>query len=539
MFNQLRKTICMNFKFTGGGVLSIVLFFILSFPLIYKLSFNSGSSVSVVENRKLSELPSFKKIGTKQYSIMLGQYIKDQMSFRQFFMSAYIYVNEVMLESYVSEYVTGKGKELFMNHAAPVVDAALGILPYGKEAQELLRLSEAGKYAFYYSKHIPYYLFIAPDKSTLYPELLPFYSKWIKHEGWYSFEIEALKKANIPFYEYKDVFDNNRMYFRMYDEKFDNCHWNGNALMIAYTFMAEILSKDNSIFKAVKSPDYYGTTKVDVSAGVYGKDKTTFIKINKLDNIVCGLPTDAYDQYHNLCVNKNVSNGTLWFYSDSYFGETHGSLALTPFVHNVHTYLHSHYGLSTPYYTQVAYERMSAHRPDAVIEEFVERMGGPLNGTYDPLIRILGDIWLKTGGFLLDSHFDYKNNVKLENCNIYTNSHQSNSSYVLRAKNSDPIINFEMPVIADYLGRVVIMGNYSSPEDTFAQIFYKTSDSSNLGHVEQNIQKGKNIVHITVHVKPFEKVYLRFDPGAVPGDYVFEDIQEVNDLRNRMKEDGI
>ena len=62
-------------------------------------------------------------------------------------------------------------------------------------------------------------------------------------------EIEALKKANIPFYEYKDVFDNNRMYFRMYDEKFDNCHWNGNALMIAYTFMAEILSKDNSIFK--------------------------------------------------------------------------------------------------------------------------------------------------------------------------------------------------------------------------------------------------------------------------------------------------
>lgn len=106
-------------------------------------------------------------------------------------------------------------------------------------------------------------------------------------------------------------------------------------------------------------------------------------------------------------------------------------------------------------------------------------------------------------------------------------------------KNSDPIINFEMPVIADYLGRVVIMGNYSSPEDTFAQIFYKTSDSSNLGHVEQNIRKGKNIVHITVHVKPFEKVYLRFDPGAVPGDYVFEDIQEVNDLRNRMKEDGI
>lgn len=44
-------------------------------------------------------------------------------------------------------------------------------------------------------------------------------------------------------------------------------------------------------------------------------------------------------------------------FSDSYFGATHGANKITPFVHNVHTYLHSHYDLTKPY-TDVANYRL-------------------------------------------------------------------------------------------------------------------------------------------------------------------------------------
>ena len=78
--------------------------------------------------------------------------------------------------------------------------------------------------------------------------------------------------------------------------------------------------------------------------------------------------------------------------------------------------------------------------------------------------------------------------------------------------------------------------------NSFAQVFYSTDDSPNISEkksVSQQIHAGENLVHLTVHVKPFEKVYLRFDPGAVPGQYIFENIPEVEDLRKRMQEDGL
>lgn len=86
------------------------------------------------------------------------------------------------------------------------------------------------------------------------------------------------------------------------------------------------------------------------------------------------------------------------------------------------------------------------------------------------------------------------------------------------------------------------MAKYISPADSFAQVFYSTDDSPNISEeksVSQQIHAGENLVHLTVHVKPFEKVYLRFDPGAVPGQYLFENIPEVEDLRKRMQEDGL
>ena len=322
-------------------------------------------------------------------------------------MSAYIFTYEKILESYVSEYVTGKNGELFMNHASPIVSASLGIIPYDKPSMENLTLSVAGKYAYYYSKKIPYYLVVVPDKSTLYPEMLPFYSKWIKHDGWYKYEIESLDQAKIPYinlYKPLKALNNKK---RMYDKIYDNNHWNGDALELAYNQIAKIISKDNIIFTPVKTPEFYELQDKIVKFGVYGQDKTKFIKIKDKSDIKCGLLDFKYtdeitDLYRTICTNSKKANGTLWIFSDSYFAGTHGiNLFSThgsdgnvmPFIHNVHTYIHTHYKMSKPY-TDVIRERLIKYYPDAVIEEFVERMRGFPHSLNDPLLRILGDIWL-------------------------------------------------------------------------------------------------------------------------------------------------
>lgn len=532
---------------SGGGknvkcciaLFSVIFYLIISLPLCLQISGHELDCFLVNENRALASKPNLKKLKLNEITSQWELYFKDHLPLRNIFIGSYIYLSEVLLKSYVSENITGKYDELF--NASPVVYSALGVNHFDSIFQECLRLSAAGKFAFFYSKNIPFYLFIAPDKTTLYPEFLPFYSKIIKHQGAYVSQIDSLKHSNIPFYDLKVFLDQFRLKMKLYDKKFDNVHWNGNAMMLAYPYMASVLAKNNNMFNPVETPKYYEIFDKDVMAGVYGIDRSKFIKINKFDNIKCGLAIDHFDQYHNLCINNNVSKGTLWFFSDSYFGATHGANKVTPFVHNVHTYLHSHYDLTKPY-TDVANYRLKKIRPDAVIEEFVERMwwGGRVQVHNDPLLRTLGDVWLKTGGYILDSNFDINSNVVyLLNCNVLKDNFQKNSVYTLHAKNADPIVKFSEPVKADYLGRVVVIAKYSTPQNSFAQIFYRTESDKTLRYVVQNITRGKNLVHMTVHVKPFEKVYLRFDPGAVPGNYVFEDIPEVNDLRNRMKEDGI
>lgn len=551
---KISKNVILNIKNLWGVSRSLkynakiffctIFFVLISLPILLKTTNFTFDYGLINERRNLSEFPSFTESDLKAFTGKLDLYFKDRIPFRNSFLTSYIFLCESLLESYENEYVTGKSHNLFMNHAAQTVNSSLGIIKYDNYAQEMLRLSAAGKYAYFYSKNIPYYQIIVPDKATLYPELLPFYANWIKHNGWYKEQIRALKQAKIPYIDLKLLFDKNRT-IKFYDVIYDTEHWNGNALMLAYPYIASIISRDNSMFRPVKKDKYYSSYPIVADQGLYGKESTNFVKLNSLKGVTCGLPPKDLqlqgNPYQKLCINKNKLDGTLWFFSDSYFGGTHGSASVTPFVFNVRNYFHSHYNIGQPY-TEVADKRMSLYKPDAVIEEFVERMGGTFHALGDPKIAILGDVWLHTGGFMLDSHLKENIYVVLNGSlkSEFSDSPNKNK-LIINSSNVDPMVVFKNPVVADYLGRVVVMAKYISPDSTFAQVFYRSENGkfSESDSIKQNVIKGDNLVHLTIHVKPFEKVYLRFDPGAVLGDYVFEDIPEVNDLRNRMKEDGI
>ena len=521
--NSLKNNNLTNFVF------SYIFLILLSTPLCFCLFGHDVPLYLISEKRDLATAPSFKSTQIQDLPRRWDQYFKDRMPFRQVFMPGYIFTYEKLLKTYVSEYVTGKGDELFINHAAPVIRSALWLSPYREDLKEHLRLTAAGKHAYFMSKDIPFYLFIAPDKSTLYPELLPFYVKWIPHKTWYEEQVATLEKANIRFYQLNDFLRNFKDQGRLYDIIYDNGHWNGNALALAYKYMSRSLSKDNQIFRSVPYHEYYETENKDVTFSVYGSEKTTFIRLRHTNDFGCTLLPLQYRSagYNVLCTNNKVPKGSLWFFSDSYFGGTHGSNAVTPFVHNVHTYIHRHYVPTKPF-TQFADESLSFNRPDAVIDEYVERMSEQhelSQSKYDPLIRILGDFWMKTGGIFLDhktalSKFIF-NNVDYSDSNP--------DEFVIRPKNS---LLLREPVSADDLGRVVVMGKIYAPANASIRISYWDENGTEKTQ-NFSIPKGTQIFHETIHVKPFCKVSLSMK-FLTPGRYRLEKIQEIDDLRERM-----
>ena len=509
-------------------VFSYIFLILLSAPLLFILFGKDVSLHLIGENRNLTNTPDFKTTPLRDLPKKWDQYFKDRTPFRQVFMPGYIFLYEKVLKTYVSEYVTGHGNELFMNHAAPVINAALGIRPYPLQAKENVRLSAAGKHAYYLSKGIPFYLFLPPDKSTLYPELLPFYASWIPHGTWYQEQVATLKKADIRFYPLNDFFTQFKDKERLYDVIYDNCHWNGNALVHVYDFMARELAKDNPVFAPVAYGKYYGSTEPVVSMSVYGSEKTTFIQLRQPEHFSCSILPAQYrtDRYHKICTNNKVSKGSLWFFSDSYFGATHGSAGVTPFVHNVHTYIHRHYGMGKKPYTQLADETLKFNRPDAVVEEFVERMGGPQHSLFDPKLRILGDYWMKTGGIFLE----HKTDLSAYSLQNIDPPNSASNELVFKPGNR---LTLKAPVIADDLGRVVVMGQLNVPANGLVSILYRDSETNEEKHQTFKIWKGSHIYHETIHVKPFSKVSLSLQ-FLTPGKYSFGKIQEIDDLRERM-----
>ena len=511
-------------------VYSYIFLILLSAPLIFCL-FREDFSIDVIiigENRYLANAPDFRKTKLNDLPKLWDQYFKDRTPFRQIFMPGYVYVYEKLLRTFVVECVTGYGNEIFVNHVAPLINASLEVTPYNDLTKESVRLTAAGKYAYFLSKGIQYYLFLIPDKTTLYPEFLPFYANWIPHHTWYQEQVKTLDKARIKFFPLNDFLRQIKDQGRLYDVVYDNGHWTGMALAHAYDHMAGILAKDNPIFRPVAFNEYYGVDEVPVTFSVYGSEKTTFIRLKHPEDFRCSSLPAQYrtDGYHKICTNKTKTKGSLWFFSDSYFGGTHGSAGVTPFVHNVHTYIHRHYSMGKKFYTQLADETLKFSRPDAVIEEFVERTGGTQHSVFDPKLRVLGDFWMRTNGIFLEHRTDLSA-FSLQNID---RPNPASNELVFKPGS---LLSLKAPVSADDLGRVVVMGELNAPANAVIRVLYKDSVSGTDKHQDFRIRKGPQIFHETIHVKPYSKVSLSLQ-FLTPGRYSFGKIQEIDDLRERM-----
>ena len=126
------------------------------------------------------------------------------------------------------------------------------------------------------------------------------------------------------------------------------------------------------------------------------------------------------------------------------------------------------------------------NRPDAVIEEFVERMSGPQHSLIDPKLRILGDFWMKTSGIFLEPKTDLSAFILQ---NIDSPNHDSNE-LIFKPGN---LLAPKMPAVADDLGRVVVMGQIHAPANGVVRILYRDPKTNSEKHQNFKIWVGSHI----------------------------------------------
>ncbi len=479
------------------NVFSCVFVAIICIPIVLTL-FNKGPNpISISENRQLIDKLNLSTTPLLDYPSTLDTYFKDRLAFRSQLIYAYTRLWAMKLKAPTMRYISGRDDELFIHKVGPTVFPYLGVTPLSKEHLILVKLSYNGMQAFWSLYDVPYLLVMLPDKPTLYPEKLPFWAFWKRGTSWLAQIRETLADTPVNVLDLTEPLLEQRTLERVYNTNFDTEHLNGNALKLSYHAIGTRLSALFPDFLPHPEGTCYTIRNIDVSSienSGYGRNDTVpFLETaspEQLKDISDTLPVRfGKDWWQLKASHKEGKAHTLWFATDSSFLATHSSSRFVPLAHHVSTMLHMHYADFT---FENAKKLLPVHRPDVVVEAFLERMGGNVGrAAQDPLIRILGDAVLRTPAVVLP----LARTVPLE-------ASQATLSYrgdvlELETDSHDPML-FLPPLTTDKDGRGVLMARVEVPADTMAQLFVanKGEAFTEAKSVSVSLHKGINLVHM-------------------------------------------
>lgn len=486
------------------------------------------------ENRKPARFPDMKTSKWRTLPSQFDSYFRDNLGMRQRFLNAYFWLFTNKLQSPVGRYLIGKNGELFEKDT---VVNALGLNPKERDFLAMLRTTAAGTAAFFYLHDIPYYLFLVPDKSTLYSEWLPFYADFVESKGWYTDIESALQSADINFYPLKSFFDKNKNGVRFYDKIFDNCHWNGHAIKLFYQKIQDFIPKHVYDFDIKHANDYVHINNIIIEDKIYGDEIVPFLDFSP-KHFLEEKTKEFFGRERRgwwegrFFVNRNKVDKSIWMISDSYFLGTHGAGILPIFALNAHKCLNVHFDQFT---SGRAKKWMHDTKPDIVIGEFAERMGGiGFNIIHDKKLTMLGDVWTNTPGYIIDKKILQSSEI------INADLGEKEGKISFKALNDNASIIFPEVITDDY-GHAMIMARMESNVNTNSSLFYSLAGNdslvlskSKMAFPTTGIKQGENYVHLHIIATPNTRVKLHFVPGAAAGTYTFLPIPEVEELKKKL-----
>ena len=504
-------------------------------PLVAMFSGLDPQPIDVFEQRKSIPKPDLSKLPYLQWSQSIEDYLSDNLGFRSHMIALYMNLWELGLNTNVRYFVKGKDDELFPNFdLAPTVERYLGLKHISRKKIVRFQLITAGTQAFWELHGVKCLMVMAPDKTSVYPELLPSFLSQLDQKSMAEQIDEALRNTPVNFINLKEAIDRNKKTVKYFNKRFDIVHWNGYGLEVAYQEIFKALAVMMPNLEPKPKDSLYAIVPYEEAKAGFGQEMTPWMKLHHTEDFEV-LPNEFTSNQKSpwakpdFIRNPNIADGKILLLTDSYLKGTHmhklpgTNGGISPLVHNFHEYLHMHYASMN--LTKMN-QTLRDFKPDTVVYIFAERVApsAPIIDRNSHYLQFLGELYLNN------------NSVRLTSAKAILKSNHPiqtmHSRLIMVAKHNDPQIHLA-PIRTDENGRVALLAKLVAPADTYAQLFFAQGDEafSESRSVRQKIDKGINYLHLPVHGKPRAKMKLRLDPGVESGRYIFLPITEITDLR--------
>jgi hypothetical protein len=382
---------------------------VLCLPVIFSFC-GIGENKDNTENRVLVDSVDLRAKDIVEWPESVEQFWNDSAPYRSFFVRTYIDFWCQYLYSMAGSDIRGRNHYFYQN--SYVLENYLGLHPLSVRQLRDKKYVLASHQAYCILKGVSYVAFFIPDKTTCYPEYLPFYTEWKRGRSWAEVMVPYLAKSPINIIDLTPYLLKKKTESRIYNYHGDTQHWNGNGLDVAYHVMRETLT--------LMRPDLIGRRdslpyKIRNGAPDVGNDFLQIMQTTNNHNY--SLIKDFLPQWKtvqrfswgapDLIVNKCKEKGNLLQVSDSYFKAcaqvkfegAHGNIF--PIADDVHRYLHCHYADITTSALDIV---STQFQPDFMVESFVERTCNQWS-TNDPYLLTIADLFLQTGyALVIDPH---------------------------------------------------------------------------------------------------------------------------------------
>jgi alginate O-acetyltransferase complex protein AlgJ len=235
-----------NIVQSTGFILVLVAFFICS---IYACVFRH-ETLSEQENRTLSEFPKIHtwKKDLPKFPSAFESFFKDHVAFR---LPLICGRNLLIFEGFKASgnplVVVGRQNWLFYKSYG-VTPAQLNFEPFSEEELHCWAQNIIARNSFLSEHHIKYLLMLAPEKGSMYPELLP----WGWHRGSGTSRLEQLqdylrKNTNIDFVDARQLLRDEKLSGQKTYHSNDT-HWNQrSAILICQAILSHLHKECNSV----------------------------------------------------------------------------------------------------------------------------------------------------------------------------------------------------------------------------------------------------------------------------------------------------
>lgn len=198
---------------------------------------------------------------------------------------------------------------------------------------------------------------VAPNKSTLYPQYMPYYHRKIQEEGNLERIVEQLERAGVAYVDLKNAFDQEEevLYHRL------DSHWNNKGAALAMSTILDALGREHTEYGKIPYEirrDFDGDLYDMVFPLGHGKDENVYYE--KEDAFSYGEGFKDTEDVQIQTTNPDREGGVVMF-RDS-FGNS-----LTPFV--AEEYGRGYFDRTVPY----PVDALTKEDADALIFEIVER----------------------------------------------------------------------------------------------------------------------------------------------------------------------